>query len=347
MQETAKKIILATNSPYRKRAFETLGIDFEVCESNVDEKFNNRPKDPAKLVLELAKRKCEAVAEKYKKGIVIGFDSVGCCGNKILEKPKNVQEAKKRILMMSGKKFVFYTGVYIKDVESGKDIKKVIETEGKMRKVSAKEIDFYHKQDKKGIGYAIGFDVKYNFSSTFIEGIKGSYSNFLDGIPLREIIEMLYKVGFKLPPKPKIKIAICASIDFAYEIKDSAQILEKMGYEIDIPMTAQKILNGELAMEKFKSEKEKNGDGAFRKIQYDVIKKYYGIIKNSDAILVLNFNKKGIKNYIGGNTFLEMGFAHVSDKKIYLLNPVPELGYKDEIIAMQPIILNGNLKNIK
>jgi septum formation protein len=193
-----QKIILATASPYRKRAFETLGLDFEICASNINERFKNRPKDPKKLVLELAKRKCESVARKYKKGFIIGFDSIAYCNNKILEKPKDIEEAKKRILMMSGRKFNFYTGVYIKNLETGKTIKKVVETKGRMRKVSEKEIDYYHRQDKKGIGYAIGFDVKYNFASTFVKEIKGSYLNFLDGIPLEAIMEMLYKLGYKL-----------------------------------------------------------------------------------------------------------------------------------------------------
>ncbi len=63
--------------------------------------------------------------------------------------------------------------------------------------------------------------------------------------------------------------------------------------------------------------------------------------------LAVNIDKKGIKNYIGGNTFLEMGFAHVLDKKIFLLNEIPDISYKDEIKAMQPIILNGDLSKIK
>jgi len=193
-----QKIILATASPYRKRAFETLGVDFEICASDIDERFPDRPKDPKKLVLELAKRKCESVAGKYKKGIVIGFDSVAHCVGKILEKPKDIKEAKRRIKMMSGKNFNFFTGVYIKDIETRKIEKKVVETKGKMRKVSEQEIDFYHRQDQKGIGYAIGFDVKYHFASTFVEKIEGSYLNFLDGIPLETVLQMLYKLGYEL-----------------------------------------------------------------------------------------------------------------------------------------------------
>ncbi|HOK35473.1 MAG TPA: hypothetical protein PLL80_01600 [Candidatus Pacearchaeota archaeon] len=40
--------------------------------------------------------------------------------------------------------------------------------------------------------------------------------------------------------------------------------------------------------------------------------------KNADAILVVNIDKKGIKNYIGGNAFLEIGFTHILDKRILI-----------------------------
>lgn len=77
------------------------------------------------------------------------------------------------------------------------------------------------------------------------------------------------------------------------------------------------------------------------------IKWYHDCIKNSDAILVLNYDKNGVKNYIGGNTLMEMGFAHVNDKKIFLLNAVPEdVSYKDEIRAMTDVVLDGDLNKI-
>lgn len=142
------------------------------------------------------------------------------------------------------------------------------------------------------------------------------------------------------------KITICGSIDATYEMKKIADKLEKAGYQTDIPLTSQKIIKGELSMEEFKKEKENNGDGSFRKIQDDVIKRYYKIIKNSDAVLIVNLEKNGIKNYIGGNTFLEIGFAYVLGKNIFLLNPIPEINYKDEIMAMQPEVINGNLNRI-
>jgi len=69
-------------------------------------------------------------------------------------------------------------------------------------------------------------------------------------------------------------------------------------------------------------------------------------MKGADAVVVVNLEKKGIPSYIGGNTFLEMGFAHVLDKKIYLYNDIPDLSYTDEIQAMQPVALKGDLSKI-
>lgn len=83
------------------------------------------------------------------------------------------------------------------------------------------------------------------------------------------------------------------------------------------------------------------------KKENNYIKYHYDEILNSDAVLVLNFDKNGIKNYIGGNTLIEMGQAYVNNKKIFLLNPIPEISYRAEIEAMEPDVINGDLSKIK
>ena len=93
-------------------------------------------------------------------------------------------------------------------------------------------------------------------------------------------------------------------------------------------------------MEEIKKAK-KNGTFSDRAIKYDSIRAYWDIINNCDCILVANYDKKRIKNYIGGNSFLEMGFAHVLRKKIFLLNDIPKMIYIDEIKAMQLGALQG------
>ncbi len=82
--------------------------------------------------------------------------------------------------------------------------------------------------------------------------------------------------------------------------------------------------------------------------QQNAIRDFWEKIKQSDAILVLNFDRRGVANYIGGNTLMEIGFAHVLNKKIFLWNPVPEIPYyKSEIEATRPVIINGDLSLVK
>jgi len=123
------------------------------------------------------------------------------------------------------------------------------------------------------------------------------------------------------------------------EMLEAKNKLEDLGYSVQLPDFVEEYANLEKT-EDMHRESVKN------KVDYDLIRGYFKEIEKGDAILVVNETVNGIENYIGGNSFLEMGFAHVLNKKIYLLNDIPEIGYKDEIIAMQPIVLNGDLSKI-
>ncbi len=84
------------------------------------------------------------------------------------------------------------------------------------------------------------------------------------------------------------------------------------------------------------------------KIENDYMRQHYKNICQSDAILIVNNEKNGQKNYIGPNVLIEMGQAYVNDKKIFLLNDIPfEVPHADEIQTCEPICLRGDLENIK
>lgn len=91
-------------------------------------------------------------------------------------------------------------------------------------------------------------------------------------------------------------------------------------------------------------------DGSTRikaKKELGLIKRHMDKIKNSDAILVVNPPKKDIQNYIGSNTFLEIGFAHYHGKKIFVLNKLPDQPYiREELMSMDPILLEGDISKI-
>jgi septum formation protein len=192
------QIILATSSPYRQEAFRFLGLDFVAQGSEVDEYFDGRPDSPGDLVQHLAKLKAESVAKKFDAGIVVGFDSVGWFNGQILEKPKSREEALQRLKSLSGNTHQFYTGIYMINLETGKNISNLVATNAEVRKLTDDDINKYLDQDPKYNTYALGYDPLGHYSSTFVRKIDGSYNNLTRGIPLEAIVEMLFDIGYKL-----------------------------------------------------------------------------------------------------------------------------------------------------
>lgn len=191
------KIILATSSPYRQEAFAYLGIPFEAEGSKIDESQVERT-NPEKLVKTLSKLKAEAVAENHSDAVVIGMDSVGFFNGKILEKPKSKEEVFGRLKALSGQKYDFYTGVYMINTSNKKTAERVIVSQIFIRILSDPEINKFFEQDKDSVymTYAHGFDVKNLISTSFVSKIIGSPNNFLRGIPLEVIPEMLSEVNY-------------------------------------------------------------------------------------------------------------------------------------------------------
>lgn len=134
-----------------------------------------------------------------------------------------------------------------------------------------------------------------------------------------------------------MKIFIICSKAFYSEIKPIKEYLENKGFEVFVPHT---YLNPEKEQEAWDGESHSEFKARMFKLSEERIKKM-------DAVLVLNYEKHGIKNYIGGSTFLEMYEAFRNNKKIYMYNPIPEGLLYDEIDGFSPIIINGNLEEIK
>lgn len=195
-----KKLILATTLPHRIKAFKMLGIPFKAEGSDVEEYYDGRPVDPEALVLCLAKLKAEAVSKKHSENcVIIGFDSVACFDERILEKPKTKAEAFKRLKTLSGNVYQFYTGIYLIDnfLVGGKTtLPFVSRTEVLMRKLRTTEINRYLEKDKNFKTYAQGYDALGTYGSTFVKEIRGSYNNLLRGMPLEIVVMMLQEVGF-------------------------------------------------------------------------------------------------------------------------------------------------------
>lgn len=131
-------------------------------------------------------------------------------------------------------------------------------------------------------------------------------------------------------------ITICGSMQFHQEMKQVQQELESHGFIVLVP----EELDDPATNESYLTSIE---DKITAKIEYNFIREHFNKVETADAILILNYEKNEVAGYIGGNTFLEMGYAFGHGKKIYFLNPIPEMDYYAEMVAMQPMILNANL----
>ncbi len=129
-----------------------------------------------------------------------------------------------------------------------------------------------------------------------------------------------------------MKITICGSITAIDEMKRMVDELGSRGYEVETPNFAETKLH--VKLEKDVVKKRGFIDDHFRKIDA------------SDAILVVNHEKNGVPNYIGGNTLMEMTYAYAQGLEIFLLNPIPDSSFVDEIRGMGPIVLDGDSKKI-
>lgn len=88
------------------------------------------------------------------------------------------------------------------------------------------------------------------------------------------------------------------------------------------------------------------GIEAHAKWKAEMLRHSTDVIEINDAVLVLNFEKNGVPNYIGGATFLEMYDAFRIGKTIFLMNAIPKGILRDEIAGFNPIILNGDLSRV-
>lgn len=140
-----------------------------------------------------------------------------------------------------------------------------------------------------------------------------------------------------------MRITIIGSSKFAKEMVDYKNQLIALGHTVNLHDHYHALARGDLKDIRARMDVEHSKV----KIENNYHKYHYNEIVNlSDAVLVLNFDKNGVRNYIGGNTLMEMGMAYVHDKKIFLLNPIPVMAYTEEIKSLEPLITNGNLNKI-
>lgn len=191
------KLILASNSKWRKNLINMAGFECEAIPSNVSENIDFTT--PDEYVMELSSRKACEVAKRLESGIVISADTIGYMDNEKFEKPKSREEAFKNIKKLSGRVNYAVTGVTIIDITKDKKITFADKTAVYFKEMSDEEINWYI-DNEKSVYECAGYSIE-TCGSLFVEKVDGNYTNIV-GLPISRIFEEIKKFGYSISDFP-------------------------------------------------------------------------------------------------------------------------------------------------
>ncbi|EOU2000219.1 TPA: Maf-like protein [Clostridium perfringens] len=183
------KVILASKSPRRVEILEKIVKEFEVVQSNFDENTIDFKGDVEKYVKDLSRNKAIEVSKRLNEpSIVIAADTVVFQNGKVLEKPKNEEDAFSMLSSLSGNTHKVYSGICLINTYDDTVVTDCDCTEVRFSELNPRQIRNYinsgEPMDKAG---AYGIQ---GLGGAFVEGIKGCYYNVM-GLPLNKLYKAL------------------------------------------------------------------------------------------------------------------------------------------------------------
>lgn len=182
------KVILASNSPRRKQLLEQLGVNFTTrVLKDVDESY---PHDlPVEEIAEFISRKkavayCEQMADDE---LIITADTIVVCGNKVMGKPKDSEDACDMLRELSGKTHKVITGVTITTKKLIKSFSAITEVD--FAELTEEEIAYY-VETYKPLDKAGAYGIQEWIGCVGVSGMKGSYYNVM-GLPIFRLYQEL------------------------------------------------------------------------------------------------------------------------------------------------------------
>jgi septum formation protein len=190
---TAPTLVLASASPRRLALLAQIGIvpDYVIA-TDIDE-TPLRDELPRQCAQRLARAKAGAVTEVG--GLVLAADTVVAAGRRILPKTETGAEARRCLMLLSGRRHRVVTAVVARG-PGGRSSERVVQSVVGFARLSERQVEAYLASEEwrgKAGGYAIQ-----GGAATFIRFLSGSYSNVV-GLPLFETAQLLRGLGWPLP----------------------------------------------------------------------------------------------------------------------------------------------------
>ena len=182
------KIVLASQSPRRKKLLNQLGINFDVIPSHTEEIITTNI--PITIVRELSAQKSLDVSKKVDNAFIIGSDTIVVFNNNILGKPTDKTDAFEMLSTLSNQSHSVYTGVSVVkkiDGQIAAHHQFVEKTKVTFSALSDSEIDAYIEtgspMDKAG-----AYGIQDDWGAVFVKEVQGDFYNVV-GFPLNRFYQ--------------------------------------------------------------------------------------------------------------------------------------------------------------
>lgn len=189
------ELILASGSPRRRQLMGLYGVPFQVRAADVDETMDPGAL-PAEETARVSRLKAQAVAVG-EDTVVVAADTIVVCAGRILGKPRDENEARAMLTLLSGRDHQVMTGCTVLRGQMGETFTEI--TDLHFRALTPEEIDAYVRSgepmDKAG---AYGIQ---GGAALFCEGIHGDYYNVM-GLPVCRLGQLLKKIAPELFAQP-------------------------------------------------------------------------------------------------------------------------------------------------
>ncbi len=181
------KICLASASPRRSELLDQIGVQYEVCPTDIDERIGEKETSDAYVTRMATEKAARASQQLRNKNLpVLAADTIVVIDEKILGKPENQSEAVAMLQALRGRTHKVLTAVVL--VYQNRQSIRLSRSDVRFSQFSDEEIDRYWEsgepRDKAG-AYAIQ-----GKAALFIESLEGSYSGVM-GLPLYEVGQLL------------------------------------------------------------------------------------------------------------------------------------------------------------
>ncbi len=185
-------IILASGSAYRQSLLCRLRLPFIAIAPNIDE--TPLPQEtPSDTALRLAQGKAYALQQDHPQSLIIGSDQVAEFGGEVLNKPKDIPEAKMQLAFLSGKVVLFHTALAVLNTETKRVHKRLVTTVVEYRPLSESQIDAYLAREP-AID-SVGATKSEGLGIVLMKRMQGDDPTAMIGLPLIALTEILSEEG--------------------------------------------------------------------------------------------------------------------------------------------------------